>query len=182
MKRLLFAGLLAMTSAFSAQAEVSISIGQPGFYGRIDIGGFPQPRFVFPQPVIIQPTSTYHVPVYLHVPPGHAKDWGKHCRHYNACGEPVYFADNDWYEREYVPRYQEQHGNRGHDNDEHNRRDYDRRDDDRKEHRRHEKPQHRKHNGHKRGNNSNWHGNRGNQGSHGNRHGNQGNRGHGRGH
>ena len=36
-------------------------------------------------------------PVYMWVPPGHRKDWGKHCRHYNACGVPVYFVRHDWY-------------------------------------------------------------------------------------
>jgi hypothetical protein len=25
---------------------------------------------------------------------------------YNACGRPVYFVRDDWYQREYVPRYQ----------------------------------------------------------------------------
>jgi hypothetical protein len=64
-------------------------------------------------------------PIYLHVPPGHAKNWRKHCREYNACGERVYFVQNDWYEREYVPRYQKQHRDRQDD-----RRD-DRRGDDR---------------------------------------------------
>lgn len=112
MNRLLFATVLAITSTFSltAQAEVSISIGQPGFYGRIDTGGYPQPRLVFPQPIIITPTPSHPTPVYLHVPPGHAKDWGKHCHQYNACGEAAYFVQDDWYEREYVPRYQEHHG------------------------------------------------------------------------
>jgi hypothetical protein len=30
------------------------------------------------------------------VPPGHAKDWKKHCKHYGACGVPVYFVQDDW--------------------------------------------------------------------------------------
>lgn len=112
MNRLLFATVLAITSTFSltAQAEISISIGQPGFYGRIDIGGYPPPRLVFPQPIIITPAPSHPTPVYLHVPPGHAKDWEKHCHQYNACGEAAYFVQDDWYEGEYVPRYQEHHG------------------------------------------------------------------------
>ncbi|MES2182625.1 MAG: hypothetical protein V4493_11065 [Pseudomonadota bacterium] len=48
-------------------------------------------------------------PIYLRVPPGHAKHWDKHCREYNACNERVYFVQDDWYNREYAPRYQEQH-------------------------------------------------------------------------
>lgn len=111
MKRLLFAALLlGVTSAFTAKAEISITIGQPGFYGRIDIGGYPQPQLIYPQPVIIQPVPVYRAPVYLHVPPGHAKDWQKHCDKYKACGEPVYFVQDNWYEREYLPRYRERHG------------------------------------------------------------------------
>jgi hypothetical protein len=34
---------------------------------------------------------------YQQVPPGHARNWRKHCREYNACGERVYFVQNDWY-------------------------------------------------------------------------------------
>jgi hypothetical protein len=51
-------------------------------------------------------------PIYLRVPPGHARHWAKHCREYNACGERVFFVQDDWYNREYVPRYQEQHRDR----------------------------------------------------------------------
>ena len=51
-------------------------------------------------------------PIYLRVPPGHAKHWSKHCREYNACGERVFFVQDNWYNREYVPRYQEQHRDR----------------------------------------------------------------------
>ena len=51
-------------------------------------------------------------PIYLRVPPGHAKHWSKNCHKYNACGERVYFVKDDWYNREYVPRYQEQHRDR----------------------------------------------------------------------
>jgi len=48
-------------------------------------------------------------PIYLRVPPGHAKKWSKHCHEYNACGEAGLFVQDKWYNREYVPRYQEQH-------------------------------------------------------------------------
>ncbi len=49
-------------------------------------------------------------PIYMRVPPGHAKRWKKHCRDYNACGERVYFVQHNWYNREYVPRYRENQG------------------------------------------------------------------------
>jgi hypothetical protein len=70
-------------------------------YGRIDIGRYPQPAVILPQPVIIE-APVVHVqpqPVYLWVPMGHRKNWRKHCREYNACGVPVYFVRHDWYDR-----------------------------------------------------------------------------------
>lgn len=105
MKRFLFAAALAAASA-PALAGVSIDVAQPGLYGRIDIGSFPQPQLIYPQPVIIQPVpvSTVRQPIYLHVPPGHAKDWRKHCGKYNACGQPVYFVQEGWYNSVYAPR------------------------------------------------------------------------------
>lgn len=103
-------------SAVAADVGVSLSIGQPGFYGRIDIGDayYPQPQVIYRNPVWIEHGSYSPQPIYLNVPPGHRRDWRKHCRHYNACGERVYFVNNSWYNREYVPRYQTKHGN-GHD-------------------------------------------------------------------
>ncbi len=115
MKRLLFAAVLATATSFPALAAVvgvSISIGQPGFYGQIDIGGYPPPRILYREPRVIYRAATSRPPIYLHVPPGHARNWRKHCREYNACGERVYFVQNTWYEREYVPRYQQQHRDR----------------------------------------------------------------------
>jgi hypothetical protein len=100
------------TSAAAADVGVSVNIGQPNFYGQIDIGDFPQPQVIFAQPMIIQRGPTVSPPVYLRVPPGHSKHWSKHCREYNACGERVFFVQDNWYNHEYVPRYQERHGNR----------------------------------------------------------------------
>ncbi len=106
--------LIAMTAVGAISAPVhatdvgvSVTIGQPGFYGQIDIGGFPRPVLLYPQPVIIERVPVGRPPIYLRVPPGHAKHWGKHCREYNACGERVYFVRDDWYTREFVPRYEE---------------------------------------------------------------------------
>jgi hypothetical protein len=39
--------------------------------------------------------------MYLYVPPGHAKDWSKHCGKYNACARPVYFVQESWVQEEY---------------------------------------------------------------------------------
>jgi hypothetical protein len=100
--RALCASMLALLAAAAGAADVGVSveISQPGVYGRVDIGRFPQPQIIVPQPVLVtrpvvvaQPVQ----PVYMWVPPGHRKDWNKHCRHYNACGVPVYFVRHDWY-------------------------------------------------------------------------------------
>ena len=48
----LWFGIATMPAAQAADVEVSISISQPGVYGRVDIGRFPQPRVILPQPVI----------------------------------------------------------------------------------------------------------------------------------
>ena len=114
MKRLLFTAALAAATvpALATDVGVSVSIGQPGFYGRLDIGGYPQPQVIYRRPIVVEGMPVDRPPVYLRVPPGHAKHWKKHCREYNACGERVYFVKDNWYEREYVPRYQEHHRDR----------------------------------------------------------------------
>ena len=118
MKRFLFVAAVAAVvtaPAIAADVGVSVNIGQPGFYGRIDIGNFPQPQLVYPQPVIIQPAPVYvdPEPLYLYVPPSHQRNWRRYCGRYNACGQPVYFVRDDWYQQEYVPRYREEHGEHG---------------------------------------------------------------------
>lgn len=89
---------LAVAAAASAAQDVgvSVSISQPGVYGRIDIGNRPPPPLVYAQPVIIARPRVMPQPVYMHVPPGHAKNWGKHCHRYHACGTPVYFVREGW--------------------------------------------------------------------------------------
>lgn len=112
MQRILFAIALAIAAVpvFAADVGVSVSVGQPGFYGRIDIGNVPQPRLIFVDPVVIQRVEVVRPPIYLHVPPGHEKNWGKHCRKYNACGRPVYFVQDSWYNDVYVPHHQKNAG------------------------------------------------------------------------
>lgn len=109
MKRILCAALLGALAqgALAADVGVSISIGDPNFYGRLDIGNFPRPVLMYPQPVVIQPAPRGYAPqpLYLRVPPGHAKNWRKHCSRYNACGRPVYFVRDSWYRDVYAPRY-----------------------------------------------------------------------------
>ena len=120
MKRILIAACLIgmTTSVLAADVGVSITVGEPGFYGRIDIGNVSQPRLIYERPmVIIAPAPNVRLqPLYLHVPPGHAKKWKKHCHEYNACGQPVYFVQNNWYSDVYVPQYRERKGKK-HDGD-----------------------------------------------------------------
>jgi hypothetical protein len=112
----LFAILLAVALPVCATAQVSVSIGQPGFYGRIDIGPLAPPPVIYAQPIVVQrtPVAVAPPPIYLHVPPGHAKNWRKHCHRYQACGQPVYFVQERWYNDVYVPHYHAKHDHHHH--------------------------------------------------------------------
>ncbi len=88
----------AVAPAHAADVGVSVQISQPGVYGRIDIGQFPRPQVVVQQPVIVVQQPQRPSPVYMWVPPGHQKNWKKHCRDYGACGVPVYFVQDQWYD------------------------------------------------------------------------------------
>jgi hypothetical protein len=128
MRKILCAALFCACAApaYAADVGVSISVGQPAFYGQINIGNASPPQVVYAQPVVIQraPEFVSAAPIYLHVPPGHEKHWSKHCAEYNACGRPVYFVRDEWYNNVYVPRYRhgggehdEVHGEHGHGHD-----------------------------------------------------------------
>ncbi len=88
-----------------ADVGVSVSIGEPGFYGRLDMNNFPQPQLIYSQPMTIGPVPMGRPPIYLRVPPGYAKNWRRHCHEYNACREHVYFVRDSWYRYQYAPRY-----------------------------------------------------------------------------
>ena len=98
------AAVLATTlSGWACAADVNVIIYsdvRPGNYGRVDFGAAPPPPLVYSNPILVMPPprrAPPPEPLYLHVPPGHAKDWSKHCRKYNACGRPVYFVMSDEY-------------------------------------------------------------------------------------
>ncbi len=97
--------------ALAADVGVSIGIGHPGFYGPLDVRSITRPPVLYSRPVVIDRSRRNAViePVYLRVPSGHAKNWRKHCKKYDACGRPVYFVRDDWYTNVYVPQYREQH-------------------------------------------------------------------------
>jgi len=102
--QLLGMAIAALTvAALPAQAAnvavgVSIGINQPGVYGRIDIGRFAQPQVVVQRPVVITRQTRAREPVYLWAPPGHQQHWRQHCGQYQACGMPVYFVQERWYQ------------------------------------------------------------------------------------
>jgi hypothetical protein len=100
--------LVAASAAHATDVGVSVSVAQPGFYGRIDVGSFPQPELIYARPVVVHPVpvGVVYQPVYMRVPPGHEKHWSKHCSKYNACGRPVYFVKDRWYNDVYVPHQQ----------------------------------------------------------------------------
>jgi hypothetical protein len=119
MRKIYLALVLAVAAApaLAADVGVSVSVNQPGVYGRIDIGHAPVPPVVvYRQPMIIAPAPVAvqaPPPIYLHVPPGHSRNWRKYCGRYNACGQPVYFVREDWYQRHYH-RGDDHHGNGHH--------------------------------------------------------------------
>lgn len=110
MKQLIVTTLAALVIAPAfAQPSVGVTIGinQPGVYGRINLGDVPQQALVLPQPVIIvapRPRAPRE-PVYLYVPPVQQQNWSRYCRNYGACGQPVYFVQDQWVRE----RYEEAH-------------------------------------------------------------------------
>ena len=123
--------------ARAADVGVSIQISEPGVFGRIDIGRFPQPQVIVQRPIVIhRPVAVAPPPpVYLWVPPGHRQNWRRHCGQYNACGVPVYFVRHDWYERHVHHRGPRDEAWRGDRRDDHRGRGQDHRRDDRRDER-----------------------------------------------
>jgi hypothetical protein len=98
---------------FAGQAHavnVSVGIGGevlPGVYGSVNIDNGRYPVLVYDEPLIVTRPARIGSPVYLHVPPGHLKKWGRYCGRYDACARPVYFArSRDYYD--FRPSYIEQ--------------------------------------------------------------------------
>jgi len=103
--------LLALTTASAVAANVgpSAAIGDPNFYGRLNLSRYPTPQVINARPVLVHDNGYRQDPLYLRVPPGQNEDWGRYCHEYNACEREVYFVRDDWYTHEYAPRYQQQH-------------------------------------------------------------------------
>ena len=125
---------LAQAQNVSISATITGEI-VPGVYGKVVLGNRPPPPLVYAQPVVAVPVVVTErmpmEPIYLHVPPGHAKHWRKHCHEYNACNRPVYFVRSAEYEPGYRPDRGERdhghhdHGNHGHGDEDRGDRDRD---------------------------------------------------------
>jgi hypothetical protein len=137
MRKLIFGLLLSLGAATPVAVQAGdLNIGvvisgevQPGVYGQVELGNRPPPPVVYERPRVIRVDPRHHYdPVYLHVPPGHARNWGKFCGRYNACNRPVYFVKSAEYEPNYHRdhdhgRDEGRHDDRGH--DDHDRDDHD---------------------------------------------------------
>jgi hypothetical protein len=92
-----------------AVAGISISIGDPNYYGQIQIGNVPPP-LIYANPIIVQPVPGYiAAPLYLRVPDYQVRNWRAYCGGYHACNRRVYFVNDSWYRNTYVPQYRHQH-------------------------------------------------------------------------
>jgi hypothetical protein len=97
-------GIMALGFSISAANANDLGINvvlegeiKPGVYGRVELNKNSRPDLVYSDPrvVLVEEHHHHHEPVYLHVPPGHAKHWDKHCHEYHACSRPVYFVMSD---------------------------------------------------------------------------------------
>src|SRR5574337_462800 len=93
--RRLLAGLglaaAVVTGPAHAQAYVNATVGAP--------------------PAVYVPRA----PIYMYVPPGHAKHWAKHCARYAACGQPVYFLKEPPRRPDHFQGHRDRHEVRRHD-------------------------------------------------------------------
>ncbi len=100
------ASLSGTSPAQASDIGVSVSVGDPGFYGRLDIGNTMRPQLVYERPQLVSRPPVYiEQPLYLRVPPGHIHHWSHHCYRYDACGRQVYFVQDNWYQTVYAPSY-----------------------------------------------------------------------------
>jgi len=112
MRLILIAAVLLVSAGVSQAGGLDINVllsGEvaPGLYGQVNIGNERPPPLVYMQPLLIEPQQASKVPIYLHVPPEHARDWRRHCHEYNACNRPVYFVRSREYEPEYQRHYRD---------------------------------------------------------------------------
>ena len=82
-------------------------IGDPNYYGQVDLGNNTAPPIVYATPMVVQPAppGIFYPPVYLRVPPMYYQNWPQYCGFYNACFYPVFFVQDSWYMSVYSPWY-----------------------------------------------------------------------------
>jgi hypothetical protein len=110
--------MLASLAAQAGQPIINLNIGgelAPGVYGQVQFGNSPPPPVLYAQPRVIvrQPDEDRMEPMYMHVPPRHAKNWRRYCREYNACGRRVFFVRSEEYEPGYREGRGKKHRNEG---------------------------------------------------------------------
>jgi hypothetical protein len=99
----------AMTGNYPQQQPVYQQPGYPQTYPAQ-----PYPAQTYPQPVYA-PQVIQQAPVYLWVPQVQRTNWSQYCGQYGACGVPVYFVQDRWYQQNVMARqqwYQQQAWNR----------------------------------------------------------------------
>ena len=119
MKHLLISAFFTATPLFaSAQVGVAVhlNIGDPNFYGQVDLEPGVAPPVVYSTPMVVQPgpPGVYYPPLYLRVPIPYTQNWPQYCYYYNACNIPVFFIQEAWYLNVYAPMYRSRypHGHR----------------------------------------------------------------------
>ena len=114
LRNALITAVLCSSAALPAlAANVSISVHQPGVYGRITLGGpVPKADWVAPQPVVVLPPQVVveREPIYLYVPTAHSTNWPRYCGHYSACSQPVVFVRDSWVRERHTAYYRDRDG------------------------------------------------------------------------
>lgn len=101
--------IAACVTASGVQAK-RVVVGDYDYYGPLVIHD-ERPVVIVQEPRIVH-SRGHREPLYVRVPPGHAKHWEKHCAKYRACDRPVYFVDDHWYHEHYAHKGKG-HGRKG---------------------------------------------------------------------
>jgi len=123
---LTLAAIAVLPAHAATSVGVSIGINAPGQYGRIDINNYPEPMLMNQQPIVYVPSAVavHQRPIYLYVPQAQQANWGRYCNGYRACGQPVYFVQENWVRNEYRREHDDRSGHmasRDHDRSENGR-------------------------------------------------------------
>lgn len=104
------AALMLGSAAANASTQISISIGDSGYWGVLPALTGYRPEVWNNSPIVAIGTAVAGLSaIYLNVPDAERHDWKNHCRKYDACNRPVHFVKNDWYRDQYAPEYRRQH-------------------------------------------------------------------------